>query len=264
MEWTGSPFPGMDPYLESPQEWSTVHSLLLGHILEALAARVPSEYVVRIEQRVYIAEPESLAQTTFEPDVFVARERQALYAASAPNITPPTFLDLENLEPDTHDRFIEIRDGRSRDIVTTLELLSPFNKRLGAQGYTAFQRKRTSVMASSTHWIEIDLLRAGERPAAVTGRSDYYALLKRGGVPTCEVWYFEVRELLPVISVPLRPPHADVALDLQAIFGEMYRRAHFAGQIDYSQPAPPPAFSIEDRRWAAARVEAWQSARARS
>ena len=48
------PFPGMDPYLEDPAEWPDVHGRLITAISEALAARVAPDYVVRIEQRVYI------------------------------------------------------------------------------------------------------------------------------------------------------------------------------------------------------------------
>ncbi|MFO7633461.1 MAG: DUF4058 family protein [Caldilinea sp.] len=263
MEPLGSPFPGMDPYLESPHEWSTVHSLLLGHMLEALAARVPSQHLVRIEQRVYIAAPGSPDRTAIEPAVLVAREQRTAYAAGASTITPPALLAGDDLAPEIHDRFIEIRDSRSHEVITTIELLSPFNKRPGAQGYAAFQQKRAAVMASPTHWLEIDLLRAGERPPTVTHRSDYYALLKRGGASGYEVWWFDLRETMPVVAVPLRSPDADVALDLQAILGEMYRRVRFADQIDYSQPPPPPALSAEDERWAAARIETWQSTRAR-
>ncbi|MGE3537645.1 MAG: DUF4058 family protein [Candidatus Tectimicrobiota bacterium] len=103
-------------------------------------------------------------------------------------ITPPTFVEpLEILE--IHERFLEVRDRRHRDVVTVLEVLSPWNQSPGQERWEAFQAKRRAMMASQTHWIEIDLLRAGKRPAEVAEHSDDYALLKRGATPgPYKVW----------------------------------------------------------------------------
>jgi hypothetical protein len=153
-------------------------------------------------------------------------------------------------ETEIRDRYIEIRDRRSREVITTLELLSPFNKVPGHQGYGAFRQKRRQVMASPANWLEIDLLRAGERPPEVAGKSDYYALLKRGDQPgPYEVWYFDLRDPLPTIAVPLLPPFADVALDLQVAFTAVYRRAHYGDSLDYSQPVSPPSLRPADLAW---------------
>lgn len=171
------PFPGMDPYLEEPSEWPDLHSRLITTISDTLAAAVAPAYIVRIEQRVY---------TTSVELVF----------------------DLE-----MHDLYIEIHDAQSSEVVTTIEIISPFNKVPGSIGREQFLRKRRAVMSSPAHWIEIDLLRAGERPPEVTGQSGYYALLNRGGsIGPFEVWYANLRDALPTIAVPLRPPHADVPL----------------------------------------------------
>jgi len=181
---------------------------------------------------------------------------------SVPNtVTPPSIVMALDNDSKIADRYLEIRDTASLEVVTTIEILSPFNKRPGAQGFDAFQNKRSAVMASPTHWIEIDLLRAGARPAQVTNRGDYYALLKRGDQSrSLAVWFFNLQDQMPTIAVPLRPPHADVALDLQAVWDEMYRRSRYAYSIDYSQLIPPP-LRPDDRRWAEERVQAWQVAR---
>ena len=106
--------------------------------------------------------------------------RQVASAGTRGLFTVPTLLEIRDLAPEVHDRYIEIRTPRNGEVITIIELLSPFNKRPGAQGFQAFQEKRREVMASHTHWIEIDLLRAGVRPPEVAYKSDYYALLKRG------------------------------------------------------------------------------------
>ena len=260
-----SPFPGMDPFLEDTVEWSTVHAWLITEMSSQLAEAVSPNFFVRIEQRVYIVSSDDpLNRQQIVPDVYIIRESPAAataVSASPPAIHPPTLVEpVYSLE--TRDRYIEIRDTRSREVVTTIELLSPFNKTPGHQGFDAFQEKRQQVMASQVHWLEIDLLRAGERPPEVAGKSDYYALLKRGDHSApYEVWYFDLRDRMPTIAVPLRPPFIDVPLDLQAAFEQVYARAHYADSLDYTRPVPRPRLRPADAQWIQERLHTWQQAR---
>lgn len=48
-----NPFPGMNPYLESPTYWPTVHAALIHDIWADLGARLPQGYRVSIEERIY-------------------------------------------------------------------------------------------------------------------------------------------------------------------------------------------------------------------
>jgi hypothetical protein len=259
-----SPFPGMDPYLEDPAEWQSCHLKLIAAISDLLAAAVAPAFFVRVDQRVYLTAPGDPDRSAIEPDVYILREGQPHYAqrSYAPGITPPVRVEPPEVEPEIRDRYLEIRDARSREVVTIIELLSPFNKRPGAQGYGAFQRKRQQTMSSQVHWIEIDLLRAGERPVETAYKGDYYALLKRGDSPASEGWFFNLRNQMPTIAVPLRPPYADVPLDLQQILHEIYVRARYAYSIDYTQPVPPPPLRPEDESWAREQIAAWLVARA--
>lgn len=116
-------------------------------------------------------------------------------------------------------------------------------------------------MASNVHWIELDLLRAGARTTEVADKSDYYALLKRGGtLGLFEVWYIDLRDRLPTIAVPLHPPFDDAPLDLQAAFADMYQRAHYAQSIDYTTDLPAPALELSDQQWAKQCIAQWRSA----
>lgn len=173
-----SPFPGMDPFSEEPARWAGVHSRLINAISEAVAELVSPTFFVEIEDRVYIITPDDYANQAIVPGVYLVRgRRDTALAEMSSTITAPTLVEpLSELH--IRDRYIEIRDTKSREVVTTVEVLSPFNKAAGTQGRTAFLRKRRSVMSSAAHWIEIDLLRAGDRPPEVAGNSDYYALLK--------------------------------------------------------------------------------------
>src|SRR5260221_421391 len=48
-----SPFPGMDPYLESPHIWPDVHHGLISGIRNLLTPQLRPHYVARVELRVY-------------------------------------------------------------------------------------------------------------------------------------------------------------------------------------------------------------------
>jgi hypothetical protein len=119
------------------------------------------------------------------------------------------------------------------------------------------------VFSTRTHWIEIDLLRAGERPPEVAGQSDYYALLRRGnGGGRLEVWYVDLRDPLPRITVPLRDPYPDAVLDLQAALATVYARARYADDVDYTRVPPPPPLRPADTAWVAQCVARWHAERA--
>ena len=198
----------------------------------------------------------------FEPDVYLVQSYEPATQSTAVTVATPPVLVEPFLEGEIRDRYIEIRDKRNREVITTIEILSPFNKAPGVKGYTAFIDKRNRVMASDVHWVEIDLLRGGERPREVAHKSDYYALLKRGGtLGPYEVWYCDVRDRLPTIFVPLRPPLADVLLDLQAAFDEVYQHGYYADDIDYGGPIPSPPLRPADAVWAREQIRAWQAQR---
>jgi hypothetical protein len=258
-----SPFPGMDPFLEDPAEWPSVHTRLISAISDELAGRLAPNFYVNIEQRVYIITPDDLTNQSIAPDVYVVRNPQGVSPTPASStITVPTLVEPQ-YDREIRERYLEIRDTRNREVVTTIEVISPFNKRADTQGREAFLSKRQRVMGTNVHWIELDLLRAGKRPAEVDGKSNYYALLKRGGVlGLLEVWYFDLRDRMPTIAVPLRPPFDDTPLDLQKVFDGLYARAYYADSIDYGANVPAPRLRPADAAWVQSTIKAWQQTRA--
>lgn len=260
-----SPFPGMDAFLEEPSGWTGVHHRLITVISDMLTELVVPHFSVSIEERVYIADDDDPdVRRQIAPDVFLVQRppTPAPSPVGTATATPPTIIErLPALE--ARDRYLTIYDRRSRELVTTIEVLSPWNKARGTRGRTEFLAKREVVFTTRTHWIEIDLLRAGERPEEVAGQSDYYVLLRRGdGGGQLAVWYVDVRDPLPRITVPLREPHPDVVLDLQAALATVYARARYADDIDYTRPVPPPALKPADAAWVAQCIAGWQARRA--
>lgn len=258
-----SPFPGMDPFLERPAKWRSVHTRLLNAMSDQLAATVSPHFFVEIEERVILTLSENSDERVhIDPDIYLTRrsEIHAPSPVSAPSvavqsdptrkITTPTIVEAI-YEEEIRERYLEVRDVENREVVTTIELLSPFNKSPGLRGHVDFMKKRRKVFASQVHWVEIDLLRGGERPAEVAQKSHYYSLLKRGGTfGHFEVWYTGLREKLPTIAIPLLSGYEDAPLDLQGAFDTMYQRAHYGESVDYTAELPLPRLGQEDEQWA--------------
>jgi hypothetical protein len=149
------------------------------------------------------------------------------------------------------ERYLEIRATQSQDVICVVEVLSPKNKRPGA-GRTVYEAKRQQVLGSATHFVEINLLRAGE-PLPILGdvAPGYRVMVSRSqDRPNVDLYTFTLQDRMPTIPVPLRPHEPEPTIELQQIFNEIYQRARFDLAIDYTQPIKP-ALSPEEQDWVA-------------
>ncbi len=247
-----SPFPGMDPYLENPELWSSVHSRLIVAMANDLVDHLSEKYRVEVEKRVYTADDEAVLVGI--PDVTVATTQTKVSSASATLVQPsPEKVTLPLSETIT-ERYLEIREVATGMVVTVIELLSPKNKRSG-EGRTAYLRKRNEVLASASHLVEIDLLRGGT-PLPMSGEypSDYRILVAQAGQrPTADLYRFNLRQPIPPFPVPLLSDEAPPTLALQPLLERVYSKGRYHLAIDYHQPARPP-LSQEDQDWLTAQL----------
>jgi hypothetical protein len=244
-----SPFPGMDPYLEDPNHWGNVHHGLISETQARLNAQLRPRYVVQVEERVYISPEDDPARKLFRvPDVQIARERRRHRAkrSGEPSLAVATApVELTTMTPDeeVHEARLAIVDVASRSVVTVIEVMSPTNKVAGSAGRAEYLRKRQEVLNSPTHWVEIDLLRAGTPPVADRWgfNCDYLVHVSRAERrPKGLVWPIRLHEPLPVVTIPLRGRDADARLALQVVFTTAYERGAFDAPVDYrAEPAPP-------------------------
>jgi Protein of unknown function (DUF4058) len=249
------PFPGMNPYLEQPTFWSSVHSRLIVAIADAVAPQILPNYYIEVETRTYAEDPSNELLIGI-PDAVVltqsslARSPQPPQATATALQTRPQQVQLPGgLE--VKERYLEVRETETNAVVTVIELLSPKNKRPG-KGRSAYEAKRDRILESTAHLIEIDLLRiATPMPLSQDNLPwDYRILVSRSETrPNADLYGFTLRERIPDFPLPLKHPGECVTIDLQTILQGVYDRAGYDYRIDYQQPVPPPTLASADQTW---------------
>ncbi|MFN0053138.1 MAG: DUF4058 family protein [Planctomycetales bacterium] len=235
-----SPFPGMNPYLEQDDAWHDFHERFMPAAAAALSPQVDPRYIVKIDEHVYVHELGSEnRQLVGRADVAVTRGAEAPGFAATSVLDAPAHVLLPEVDIERHS-FVEIRDRRSRQLVTIIELLSPANKQRGPDR-EQYLRKREELLAGPVHVIEIDLLRGGQRmPMQPLPASDYCVLVsRREERPSAGIWPVLLPARLPEIPVPLSSPDTDARLDLQELLHGIYDAARYGSYIYDGAPDPP-------------------------
>jgi hypothetical protein len=241
----------MDPYLENAELWSAVHDRLIVAIADDLVDRLSEKYRVEIEKRTYFSsDGESILVGI--PDVVVvtgkATEPSSLTATLSLPVQPERV--TVPVPEEVNERYLEIREVATGMVVTTLELLSPKNKRPG-EGRTAYERKRHQILGSRTNLVEIDLLRGGKPfPISREKLGNYRILICRGDRrPSGHLYAFSLQQPIPPVPLPLLPGETEPILELQPLLNRVYQKGRYYLVIDYSRPPQPP-LSLEDSQWA--------------
>ena len=197
-------FPGMNPYLESPGIWPEVHYGLLGALMRFLNPQLNPKYRVAVEKRVYT---EAVLVGIPDTVVFEKKQSPSSEASTQPGLqtallSKPEIVSVPMPEEIT-ERYLEVREVDSGRVVTVIELLSPKNKQSG-EGRKQYSDKRQSLLATQTHLIEIDLLRAGTPMLVEGGRqSDYQVLVSRANErPAAARYPFDLKDPIPCFPLP--------------------------------------------------------------
>jgi hypothetical protein len=248
-----SPFPGMDPYLES--HWGDIHTRLIVYASNQLNEQLPDDLQARVEESLSVQEEEGGSRTDYA-DVRIVQEPDlaAVEAAAESGVAlaEPVLVPVD--EPQT-GRTLQIVDlGDGGRVITAIEVLSPAHK-VSAEGRTLYIRKRREYLDAGVNLVEIDLIREGSFVLAVSQRrlparcrTPYLICVRRALDPTVAAVYpVPLQEPLPNIRIPLRPADADVVLQLQPILDACYRDGRYH-RMNYLAD-PTPRFSEPDSRW---------------
>ena len=173
-----TPFPGMDPYIES-WIWGSFHSNLITAIYDRLNPRLPKRFIASTELFVWRVD-NSERLLVGGPDVFVSDRDPVPGSGGVATLAAPINTVLPGVV--RKQRYVKIIDSEERRVVAVIEILSPSNKTGGEDGQM-YRLKREEYLASGISLVEIDLLRAGQRPPLgdpAPPISDYYVLVHRG------------------------------------------------------------------------------------
>ena len=260
-----TPFPGMDPYLERHSLWKEIHTGLIVGIQRFLNPLLRPHYRVAIEQRNYLALLTPDDELVGIPDLLIVPQ-----PPQPQGLSWPALADVATVEPlvgelpvpeEVRERFLEIRDTQTQEIVTVIEILSPTNK-ITRDGRKQYEQKRAAVLSSTTNLIEIDLLREGKPfeiklPGNRSSRqSDYRMVISRAHYrPKADIYLFGIRNPIPNLPIPLRYGEAEPILLLNQILHTIYEEGSYDLAIDYSTPPTPP-LAPENQQWVTALLAA--------
>jgi Protein of unknown function (DUF4058) len=267
-----SPFPGMDPYLENPDWFPGLHANLIVFMKGALQPNLTESYYADSSQRVWV----EYSQRHIEPDVEVVQSARrtrrragggGLALAEPGQEGGPFLVTVETIEHGPFkESFLEIRRRRGKEaqIVTTIEVLSPANKKIGNPGREKFLEKQRETLASEIHLVEIDLLRGRAHALAVpkdlvtaqAGSFEYMVSIPRYNRPNEFLIYpITLRLRLPKIAIPLSPGDPHVTLDLQDVFDRSYDFGPYRREIDYGKDRIVPRLKPEQAEWATSLIK---------
>jgi Protein of unknown function (DUF4058) len=250
-----SPFPGMDPYLEAADLWEDVHANLATELRAQLQPQLIPRYVAVLTPYVTYEDIAIGEVGMVKPDIAVLGPPTEPNTIGAPEPIEALLSGVTTIaEPEVPAKAqrIEVRTVGSETLVTVIEILSPANKRPGAESFEAYQRKRRDMLRSPVHLLEIDLLRRGVRWPIDTELppAPYFVFLSRAARrPTVAIWPITFEAPLPRIPVPLRSPDPDAAIDLGAALARVYELGAYHLRVNYRRPPPAPALSADDAAW---------------
>ncbi len=259
-----SPFPGMDPYLETNPIFQELHTQMLAEMQALLQPQLRPKYVARLERHlsegsVWDAPQGTISLERKEPDVtVVSRSLGRQHPGSTATLAKPAASATEELDPDELElrkqrRIVIYVQDRPRLAVTGIELLSPSNKQVGAVAYERYQEKRASALHGGLHWVEIDLLRGGERPRIPVPVPESAAYLSYVAQATPTGWNhllyaWGLRDPLPLLPIPLLGDD-QARIDLGRCLALAYDRIAADDEVDYTGEPPSPPLGKSDAVW---------------
>ncbi len=166
-----SPFPGMDPFLESPDYFPSFHARFIMYLCDDLQPHLPEPYFAETSERLWI----ETSERHIEPDVNVFRvevptperkERGGGVAVAEATLTEPVLV-IPPIE-ERRQLFLEIyARGDGERLVTSIEMLSLSNKTGGEKGRGADCASKAKCWIVMSIWSRSISYCAGQHTTAV-------------------------------------------------------------------------------------------------
>jgi hypothetical protein len=253
----------MDPYLEHPVLWESVHARLMVAIANQLQPKIDPRYVASIEERVFIEGPQRRI-----PDVWIQKvsEAEGVSPQSDTESDTAVILEVDNLE--IRETRVEILDAYNElKLVALIEVVSPTNKADGP-GRASYKAKQQETLARDCHLIEIDVHRHGRHVLSipewrVKSLEPFDSLGCVSRWPTrnrFELYARTLRQRLPRLKIPLADEDPDATLDLQAALEQVYVDGRYWRRIRYAEKCKS-RLTPADQAWADLQIDQFRAAK---
>jgi hypothetical protein len=155
----GSPFPGMNPYLEHPALWSSFHFRLISAVLSSLDHALPSHYYMEVKTHTYQVieggeeDEEGRWVRNRNADVSTLLSRSPDDESNIMAVPPPLKSPQPVILPmmiTLKERYLEVRELGNEAVITVIKVLTPRNKRRG-RGRIAYERQREHILRGQSH-----------------------------------------------------------------------------------------------------------------
>jgi hypothetical protein len=276
------PFPGMNPYLETGDDWESIHNWFIRELARLhTPAVLAMDCDIEVDRRVYRRDGDGNIVLVGKPDDLLAaqgdvphegrayagngrttgRKGESGVAMLAPAAVHSMIWDYDDLPA---EEFLVIREGgESRRVLAVIELLSPGNKDASQCGLR-YREKVEEYTRSLSNFMEIDLLRVGRNPHRERfpelQPSPYFVYVQRKyrGDWREEAYPVGLRDRLPVVPLPLAYGYPDLPLDLGAAWDATMQVCwRPAWKTRWAGPPPGP-LDAADRDWVAREMDAWR------
>ena len=217
-----SPFPGMDPFLESPLLWTDFHRQLIASLYQLIQPGIADRYRTKIVSRQYTSELVLFTSIVREPHV---------------------------------EEFIEIRTRTDGRLVTLIDVLSPANKTTPAGKAAYLNTRNEALKLHRIGTVEIDLVTQGKPPLDFDRSGlpacHYTVTVTRPATPErFEVYASVLKNRLPKFKIPLTAEDRDTVLDLQVAFSRCYDVLATMKTIEYQAVLHADVIlDMESRNW---------------
>ena len=201
-----SPFPGMDRWLELPEIFPDLQFSFTVRLTHAINQVLAAPYDANLGSRVwYVGNDDPMKECYAE--VF-----------SKPG---------------------------NKELVAVFEVLSNYTKSALDPGRALYLKQQTLNLARKTNFVEIDMLRTGEKTtfaathsSILLRSSDYHISIRRyNGEKWLMVQAWQLQGRMPRLQLPIVPAGHSVSIDLQEILEECYDSGNMV-RINYRETPP--------------------------
>ncbi len=217
-----SPFPGMDPYLESPDWFPNLHDGIIMFLVGALMRRLPEPYYARSRQ---LIEHDPLEEPFVEMHRRDGSDDRLVASIEVVSLANKT------VGNPGREKYLEKQAGVLAGQAHLIEI---------------------DLLWGGTHATAVPR----DLAIAKAGPFDYHVCVHRFDRPNAFFVYpIRLEQRLPGVLIPLLPGDPDVPLSIQSVFDLAYEEGPYFRVVRYGEAPIIPPLRAEQFEWVKAKLQ---------